>query len=35
MVNKIESYVQMAGATAAEITKNRENWKSFLAIFFP
>lgn len=31
MVNKIESYVQMAGATAAEITKNRENWKSFLA----
>lgn len=31
MVNKIESYVQMAGATAEEITKNRENWKSFLA----
>ena len=31
MANKLESYVQMAGATAAEITKNRENWKSFLA----
>lgn len=31
MVNKIESYVQMAGATAAEITKNRENWTAFLA----
>ena len=31
MANKLESYVQMAGATAAEITKNRENWTAFLA----
>lgn len=31
MANKLESYVQMAGKTAAEVTKKRENWTAFLA----
>lgn len=30
MATKLENYVQMAGQTAAEITKNRENWTDFL-----
>ena len=31
MATKLESFIQMAGQTAAEITSNRENWTSFLA----
>lgn len=30
MATKLDSYVQMAGRTANEITKNRENWTAFL-----
>ena len=30
MATKIENYVHMAGLTAAEITRNRENWTAFL-----
>ena len=30
MATKLESYVQMACQTAAEITENREKWTSFL-----
>ena len=30
MATKLYSYVQMAGRTANEITKNRENWTAFL-----
>ena len=30
MATKLESYIQMAGRTANEITKNRENWTAFL-----
>ncbi len=31
MATKLESFIQMAGQTAAEITSNRENWTAFLA----
>ncbi len=30
MATKLDRYVQMAGRTANEITKNRENWTAFL-----
>lgn len=30
MATKLDRYVQMAGQTANEITKNRENWTAFL-----
>ena len=30
MATKLENYVHMAGLTAAEITRNRENWTAFL-----
>lgn len=31
MATKLESYVQMAGVTAADVTKSIENWTGFLA----
>ena len=31
MATKLESYVQMAGATAADVTKSIEKWTGFLA----
>lgn len=30
MPNKLQTYVQLAGQTAADITKKRENWTAFL-----
>ncbi len=30
MPNKLQTYVRLAGQTAADITKNRENWTAFL-----
>lgn len=31
MTTKLEKYIQMAGNTAAEVTKNAKNWTGFLA----
>lgn len=30
MTTKLQNYIQMAGQTAAQVTKNTENWTGFL-----